>query len=77
MNAYLSSTARDVLWCGCNDILCWQLVKLFAIAPFDQILTLDGRQLEGDEKSLAELKLYPDCLLLLKVGYIFYHWLLV
>ena len=49
-----------------NPILL-QVVKLFAIAPFDQILTIDGRKLEGDEKSLAELKLYPDCLILLQV----------
>ena len=41
---------------------------MFAIAPFDQILTVDGRKLEGDVKSLAELKLYPDCLILLQVS---------
>ncbi|KAF6022961.1 USP48 [Bugula neritina] len=43
-----------------------ELVKLFAIAPFDQMLTLDGRKLEGDDMSLTELKLYPGCLLFLK-----------
>lgn len=51
---------------SCLHIL-FQLVKLFAIAPFDQMLTLDGRKLEGDDMSLTELKLYPGCLLFLKV----------
>ena len=50
-----------------DNLILLQVVKLFAIAPFDQILTIDGRKLEGDEKSLAELKLYPDCLILLQV----------
>ena len=50
-----------------DNLIFLQVVKLFAIAPFDQILTIDGRKLEGDEKSLAELKLYPDCLILLQV----------
>ncbi|XP_067929198.1 ubiquitin carboxyl-terminal hydrolase 48-like isoform X5 [Watersipora subatra] len=43
-----------------------ELVKLFAIAPFDQVLTLDGQRLEGEEKTLAELRLYPECLLVLR-----------
>ncbi|XP_067929195.1 ubiquitin carboxyl-terminal hydrolase 48-like isoform X2 [Watersipora subatra] len=31
-----------------------------------EVLTLDGQRLEGEEKTLAELRLYPECLLVLR-----------
>ncbi|KAF6022897.1 USP48 [Bugula neritina] len=45
-------------------ISCWS--SYLPLHHFDQMLTLDGRKLEGDDMSLTELKLYPGCLLFLK-----------
>jgi len=41
---------------------------MYAVAPSDQQLIVDGRLLEGEaETTLAELKLYPDCTIHLMV----------
>lgn len=62
--------------CDCKTRLCFllQITKLFAIAPFDQKLTLDGRRLEGNDKTLAELLLYPNCTIHLQVTLIILYY---
>lgn len=42
-------------------------MKIFQVAPFDQNLTLDGRLLEGNEKTLAQLQIFPLSVIELRV----------
>uniref|UniRef100_A0A2C9K4H8 Ubiquitin carboxyl-terminal hydrolase 48 n=2 Tax=Biomphalaria glabrata TaxID=6526 RepID=A0A2C9K4H8_BIOGL len=43
-----------------------QLFNLCSVPPFDQNLSLDGRNLKNDESTLQDLKVYPQCVLFLK-----------
>ncbi|KAH9513424.1 hypothetical protein Btru_032982 [Bulinus truncatus] len=43
-----------------------QLYNLCSVPPFDQNLSLDGRNLKNDESTLQDLKVYPNCVIFLK-----------
>lgn len=43
-------------------------MKIFKIPPYDQNLSLNELQLEGNEKTLAELNIIPNSLICLRVG---------
>ncbi|CAG0879876.1 unnamed protein product, partial [Darwinula stevensoni] len=38
-----------------------QVMKVFGVPPFDQHLFLSSKELEGDDSTLADLRIFPDC----------------
>ncbi|KAJ9575789.1 hypothetical protein L9F63_007330, partial [Diploptera punctata] len=42
------------------------VMKLFHVAPFDQHLSIDGRDLTDNNATLGSLQVYPDSIILLK-----------
>ena len=42
-------------------------MKAYNVAPFDQQLTLEDRLLEGNEKTLAQLRVFPGNVINLRV----------
>jgi hypothetical protein len=48
-------------------------MKLFHVAPFDQHLSVDGRDLVDNDATLGSLQVYPDSVILLKVSKL-YHF---
>ncbi|KAK2157913.1 hypothetical protein LSH36_181g00016 [Paralvinella palmiformis] len=43
-----------------------EIMKLFSVAPFDQHLLLQGKELKGDMETLASFKIFPETTLYLK-----------
>jgi hypothetical protein len=46
-----------------------QVMKLFHVAPFDQHLSIDGRDLVDNNATLGSLQVYPHSVILLKVSH--------
>lgn len=45
-----------------------QIMKKFQVAPFDQHLTCNGRDLNDNQATLASLRIYPGTVIILKVS---------
>ena len=45
-----------------------QIMKKFQVAPFDQHLTCNGRDLNDNQATLASLRIYPGTVISLKVS---------
>lgn len=52
-------------------------MKKFQVAPFDQHLSCNGRDLNDNQATLASLRIYPGTLIILQVCVSFIHFWLI
>lgn len=52
-----------------NKCLFYQVMNLFHVAPFDQNLSIGGRELLDNEATLESLHVYPHSVIILKVSH--------
>ena len=55
-------------WILCEFNFVYQIMDIFGVVTLDQRLSLDGVQLEGNDKTLTDLKIVPNSTIILTVS---------